>query len=67
MAAQAPALRRAKSSKLVGGRPVTFSRAAFSRTVREALGQTTIHCLTDWRMALARDHLRTGNLHPHGR
>ena len=39
-----------------------LSRAAFARTFREALGQTPMQYLTDWRMALARDHLRTGDL-----
>lgn len=39
-----------------------LSRAAFARTFRDALGQTPMQYLTDWRMALARDHLRTGEL-----
>lgn len=39
-----------------------LSRAAFARTFHEALGQTPMQYLTDWRMALARDHLRTGEL-----
>jgi AraC-like DNA-binding protein len=39
-----------------------LSRAAFARTFRDALGQTPMHYLTDWRMALARDYLRTGQL-----
>ncbi|MFF5307409.1 AraC family transcriptional regulator [Streptomyces sp. NPDC013161] len=39
-----------------------LSRAAFARTFRDALGQTPMQYLTDWRMALARDHLRTGDL-----
>ncbi|MFB6980301.1 AraC family transcriptional regulator [Streptomyces scopuliridis] len=39
-----------------------LSRAAFARTFREVLGQTPMQYLTDWRMALARDHLRTGEL-----
>lgn len=39
-----------------------LSRAAFARTFHEALGQTPMQYLTDWRMALARDHLRTGDL-----
>ena len=39
-----------------------LSRAAFARTFREALGQTPMQYLTDWRMALARDHLRDGEL-----
>jgi AraC-like DNA-binding protein len=39
-----------------------LSRAAFARTFRDALGRTPMQYLTDWRMALARDHLRTGEL-----
>jgi len=39
-----------------------LSRAAFARTFRDVLGQTPMQYLTDWRMALARDHLRTGEL-----
>jgi AraC-like DNA-binding protein len=39
-----------------------LSRAAFARTFRDALGQTPMRYLTDWRMTLARDHLRTGEL-----
>jgi len=39
-----------------------LSRAAFARTFRDALGQTPMQYLTDWRMALARDQLRTGEL-----
>jgi AraC-like DNA-binding protein len=39
-----------------------LSRAAFARTFRRALGQTPMQYLTDWRMALARDHLRNGDL-----
>lgn len=39
-----------------------LSRAAFARTFHDALGQTPMQYLTDWRMALARDHLRTGEL-----
>lgn len=39
-----------------------LSRAALARTFHEALGQTPMQYLTDWRMALARDHLRTGEL-----
>ena len=38
------------------------SRAAFARTFRQALGQAPMQYLTDWRMTLARDHLRTGEL-----
>ncbi|GAA2673820.1 AraC family transcriptional regulator [Actinoplanes palleronii] len=36
-----------------------LSRAAFARVFTQALGQTPIQYLTDWRMSLARDHLRT--------
>jgi AraC-like DNA-binding protein len=39
-----------------------LSRAAFARIFTQALGQTPMHYLTDWRMALARDHLRTTDL-----
>ncbi|MFD4506441.1 cupin domain-containing protein [Streptomyces sp. NPDC058457] len=39
-----------------------LSRAAFARTFHEALDQTPMQYLTDWRMTLARDHLRTGEL-----
>lgn len=39
-----------------------LSRAAFARTFRDALGQTPMQYLTDWRMTLARDHLRNGEL-----
>ncbi|MHA6764466.1 AraC family transcriptional regulator [Streptacidiphilus sp. PAMC 29251] len=39
-----------------------LSRAAFARIFRDVLGQTPMHYLTDWRMALARDQLRTGDL-----
>jgi AraC-like DNA-binding protein len=39
-----------------------LSRAAFARTFRQALGQAPMQYLTDWRMTLARDHLRTGEL-----
>lgn len=38
------------------------SRAAFARNIRDVLGQTPMRYVTDWRMALARDHLRTGDL-----
>lgn len=34
-----------------------LSRAAFARAFGVALGQTPMQYLTDWRMALARDHL----------
>ena len=39
-----------------------LSRAAFARSFQQALGQAPIQYLTDWRMTLARDHLRTGEL-----
>ena len=39
-----------------------LSRAAFARAFREALGQAPMQYLTEWRMTIARDHLRTGNL-----
>ena len=39
-----------------------LSRAAFARTFRDALGQAPMQYLTDWRMTLARDHLRDGQL-----
>ncbi|MFJ1604571.1 helix-turn-helix transcriptional regulator [Streptomyces sp. NPDC088253] len=39
-----------------------LSRAAFARTFRDALGQAPMQYLTDWRMALVRDHPRTGEL-----
>ena len=39
-----------------------LSRAAFARTFQQALGQTPMQYLTDWRMALARDRLRTSEL-----
>jgi AraC-like DNA-binding protein len=35
-----------------------LSRAAFARAFREALGQAPMQYLTEWRMTLARDHLR---------
>jgi len=38
------------------------SRAAFARSFQQALGQAPMQYLTDWRMTLARDHLRTGEL-----
>jgi AraC-like DNA-binding protein len=37
-----------------------LSRAAFARAFRGALGQAPLQYLTDWRMTLARDHLRVG-------
>jgi AraC-like DNA-binding protein len=39
-----------------------LSRAAFARTFRDTLGQAPLQYLTDWRMTLARDHLRAGEL-----
>jgi transcriptional regulator GlxA family with amidase domain len=39
-----------------------ISRAAFARIFQLALGQAPMQYLTEWRMTLARDHLRTGEL-----
>ena len=39
-----------------------LSRAAFARAFGEALGQSPMQYLTEWRMTLARDHLRNGTL-----
>ncbi|MFB6783180.1 cupin domain-containing protein [Streptomyces sp. NPDC056352] len=39
-----------------------LSRAAFARTFRDALGQAPMQYLTEWRMPLARDHLRSDDL-----
>lgn len=39
-----------------------LSRAAFARVFRDALGQAPLQYLTQWRMTLARDHLRAGEL-----
>jgi AraC-like DNA-binding protein len=39
-----------------------LSRAAFARSFRRALGQAPMQYLTNWRMTLARDYLRTGQL-----
>jgi AraC-like DNA-binding protein len=39
-----------------------LSRAAFARAFREALGQAPMQYLTEWRMTLARDHLRADQL-----
>ena len=36
-----------------------LSRAAFARSFQHALGQAPMQYLTDWRMTLARDHLRS--------
>ncbi len=37
-----------------------LSRAAFARSFQRALGQAPMQYLTNWRMTLARDYLRTG-------
>jgi AraC-like DNA-binding protein len=39
-----------------------LSRPAFARVFREVLGQAPMQYLTEWRMTLARDHLREGDL-----
>jgi AraC-like DNA-binding protein len=39
-----------------------LSRAAFARRFRQALGLAPAQYLADWRMTLARDYLRTGDL-----
>ncbi|MFE3227881.1 cupin domain-containing protein [Nocardia sp. NPDC059228] len=39
-----------------------LSRPAFARHFERALGQPPLQYLTEWRMTLARDHLRTGEL-----
>jgi AraC-like DNA-binding protein len=39
-----------------------LSRAAFARAFRDTLGQAPLQYLTEWRMTLARDHLRAGEL-----
>jgi AraC-like DNA-binding protein len=39
-----------------------LSRATFARAFRDTLGQAPLQYLTDWRMTLARDHLRTNEL-----
>lgn len=39
-----------------------LSRAAFARSFQQALGQAPMQYLTDWRMTLARDYLRTSEL-----
>ena len=39
-----------------------LSRAAFARAFRDTLEQAPLQYLTDWRMTLARDHLRTNEL-----
>lgn len=39
-----------------------LSRAAFAKSFREAIGQAPLQYLTEWRMTLARDLLRNGNV-----
>ncbi|MFB7502055.1 helix-turn-helix transcriptional regulator [Streptomyces broussonetiae] len=39
-----------------------LSRAAFARVFRQELGQAPMQYLTEWRMTLARDHLRADDL-----
>jgi AraC-like DNA-binding protein len=39
-----------------------LSRAAFARAFGDALGQPPMQYLTDWRMTLARDYLRTSDI-----
>jgi AraC-like DNA-binding protein len=39
-----------------------LSRAAFARAFQSALGRAPMQYLTEWRMTLARDHLRSGDL-----
>lgn len=39
-----------------------MSRPAFARRFQQALGQAPLQYLTDWRMTLARDYLRGGEL-----
>jgi AraC-like DNA-binding protein len=39
-----------------------LSRAAFARAFRDALGQAPMQYLTEWRMTLAREHLRDDEL-----
>ena len=39
-----------------------LSRPAFARNFERSLGQAPMQYLTDWRMSLARDYLRTGGL-----
>jgi AraC-like DNA-binding protein len=39
-----------------------LSRPAFARAFQHALGQAPMQYLTEWRMTLARDHLRSGDL-----
>jgi AraC-like DNA-binding protein len=39
-----------------------LSRAAFARAFQDALGQPPMQYVSEWRMTLARDHLRSGEL-----
>jgi len=39
-----------------------LSRAAFARVFQQTLGQAPMQYLTEWRMTLARDYLRSGDL-----
>jgi AraC-like DNA-binding protein len=39
-----------------------LSRAAFGRAFQRSLGQAPMQYLAEWRMTLARDHLRSGEL-----
>lgn len=39
-----------------------LSRAAFARAFQQTLAQAPMQYLTEWRMTLARDHLRSGDL-----
>jgi transcriptional regulator GlxA family with amidase domain len=43
-------------------RPDGLSRAAFAPAFGDALGQTRMQYLTDWRMTLARDYLRSSEM-----
>ncbi|MBB2943401.1 AraC-like DNA-binding protein [Actinoplanes lutulentus] len=40
----------------------TMSRASFARIFRATVGQSPMQYLSDWRMALARDYLRSGTM-----
>ena len=50
------------SASSVSRRARGLSRAAFARIFQLALGQPPMQYLADWRMTLARDHLRAGEL-----
>jgi AraC-like DNA-binding protein len=59
------------SPAVAGGHPWTvpelaslsgLSRPAFARNFERSLGQAPMQYLTDWRMTLARNYLRTGEL-----